>query len=85
MPWVAIKDTIMYIAVVCNNIGNLSKVCLMVKYCNISSAYNIQCYPWILLKFCTEHASVTVVLCAIIQKDSWIKKEAMEVIERFLY
>ena len=72
-----IKDEIMYTAMACDNIDNMSEICLM-KSCKISSSYNINYSPWILPKFCTEHGSVTAVLCAKFQKDSWIQKEAMD-------
>ena len=58
----------------CCNIGYPSETHLKLKSCEIFFAHNI-CFIYpIILKFCTEHGSITAVLCAKFQNDRTTEK-----------
>ena len=60
------------------NIAYLSRIYLKPKYHEISFAHDLFISNPIILKFCTEHGSDTVVLCAKFQSDWTTQMDVMD-------
>ena len=80
LSWYALNTFLCHLCLICeintescDNVDILSTESL--TFCKINLGRNINFNGGIPLKFCTEHSSVTAVLCAKFQKDSPVKTE----------